>query len=81
MNKADTLEEKRVFYSEIMNYKKDIFDNKKKYLEIIPIISDNFTYSTLVFDYNPIKENEKNLDNIDLNLGENVHLEEMENLD
>lgn len=81
LNGADTLEEKKVFYSEIINYKKEVFDITKKYLEVIPVISDTSKLSTLIIDYNPIKENEKNLDNIDLSLGENVELEEMEQLD
>ena len=81
MNAAETLEEKKVFYSEWINYKKEIFEITQKYLEIIPVISDNYTFSTLVIDYNPIKENEKNLDSLELSLGANVNLEEIEQLE
>ena len=55
MNKADTLEEKKVFYTEIITYKKEIFDITKQYLEIIPVMSENSKLSTLIIDYNPIK--------------------------
>ena len=81
MNSAETIEEKKAFYSEIITYKKEIFETTEKYLEIIPIITDSYKYSTLIIDYNPIQENEKNLDTIDLSLGANVNLEEMEQLD
>jgi hypothetical protein len=81
MNAAETLEEKKVFYSELIHYKKEIFEITQKYLEIIPVISDNYTFSTLIIDYNPIKENEKNLDSLELSLGANVNLEEIEQLE
>ena len=81
MNRAETLEEKKVFYAEVINYKKEIFDITKQYLEIIPIITNSYNYSTLIKDYNPIKENEKNLDTMDLSLGENVNLKELEELE
>ena len=81
MNTAETLQEKKVFYSELINYKKEIFEITQKYLEIIPVVSDNYTFSTLVIDYNPIRENEKNLDNLELTLGANVNLEEIEQLE
>ena len=53
----------------------------QKYLEIIPVITDSYNYSTLIIDYNPIKENEKDLDKLELNLGKNVELEELEQLE
>ena len=81
MNAAETLQEKKVFYSELINYKREIFEITQKYLEIIPVVSDNYTFSTLVIDYNPIQENEKNLDNLELSLGANVNLEEIEQLE
>lgn len=81
MNNADTLAEKKVFYTEIITYKKEIFDITKQYLEIVPVMSENSKLSTLIIDYNPIKENEKNLDNMELSLGENINLEELEQLD
>lgn len=80
-NSAETLDEKKVFYTEIIEYKKEIFEITEKYLEIIPVITDSYNYSTLIIDYNPIKENEKDLDKLELNLGENVELEELEQLE
>jgi hypothetical protein len=81
MNDADTMDEKKVFYTEIIHYKKEIFEITEKYLEIIPVITDSYNYSTLIIDYNPIKENEKDLDKLELNLGKNVELEELEQLE
>jgi hypothetical protein len=81
MNDADTIDEKKILYKEIIQYKKEIFEITEKYLEIIPVITDSYNYSTLIIDYNPIKENEKDLDKLELNLGKNVELEELEQLE
>ena len=81
MNDADTINEKKVFYTEIIHYKKEIFEITSKYLEIIPVITDSYNYSTLIIDYNPIKENEKDLDKLELSLGKNVELEQLEQLE
>ena len=81
MNNADTMDEKKILYKEIIQYKKEIFEITEKYLEIIPVITDSYNYSTLIIDYNPIKENEKDLDKLELNLGKNVELEELEQLE
>ena len=81
MNDADTMDEKKILYKEIIQYKKEIFEITEKYLEIIPVITDSYNYSTLIIDYNPIKENEKDLDKLELNLGKNVELEELEQLE
>lgn len=69
-------EEKKIYYSEIIERKKLIFDIHKENIDIIPVYNDSQLQSTIITDYNPIHKYEINLNNVDLSLGSNVNLEE-----
>ena len=69
-------EEKKVYYSEIIERKKLIFDITKPYIDNVPILDDdNILLSTLIYDYNPIHKYEINLNSLDLKMGTKVSLE------
>ena len=69
-------EEKKIYYSEIIERKKLIFDIHKENIDIIPVYNDSQLQSTIITDYNPIHKYEINLNNVDLSVGSNVDLEE-----
>jgi dGTP triphosphohydrolase len=69
-------EEKKIYYSEIIERKKLIFDIHKENIDIIPVYNDSQLQSTIITDYNPIHKYEINLNNVDLSIGSNVDLEE-----
>jgi hypothetical protein len=69
-------EEKKIYYSEIIERKKLIFDIHKENIDIIPVYNDSQIQSTIITDYNPIHPYEINLNNVDLSLGSKVDLEE-----
>jgi hypothetical protein len=69
-------EEKKIYYSEIIERKKLIFDIHKENIDIIPVYNDSQIQSTIITDYNPIHKYEINLNNVDLSIGSNVDLEE-----
>lgn len=69
-------EEKKIYYSEIIERKKLIFDIHKENIDIIPVYNDSQLQSTIITDYNPIYPYEINLNNVDLSVGSNVDLEE-----
>jgi hypothetical protein len=69
-------EEKKIYYSEIIERKKLIFDIHKENIDIIPVYNDSQLQSTIITDYNPIYPYEINLNNVDLSIGSNVDLEE-----
>ena len=69
-------EEKKIYYSEIIERKKLIFDIHKENIDIIPVYNDSQIQSTIITDYNPIYPYEINLNNVDLSLGSKVDLEE-----
>jgi hypothetical protein len=69
-------EEKKIYYSEIIERKKLIFDIHKENIDIIPVYNDSQFQSTIITDYNPIHKYEINLNNVDLSIGSNVDLEE-----
>jgi hypothetical protein len=69
-------EEKKLYYSEIIERKKLIFDITKPYIDNVPILDDdNILLSTLIYDYNPIHKYEINLNSLDLKMGTKVSLE------
>jgi dGTP triphosphohydrolase len=69
-------EEKKIYYSEIIERKKLIFDIYKENIDIIPVYNDSQIQSTIITDYNPIHKYEINLNNVELSVGSNVDLEE-----
>ena len=69
-------EEKKIYYSEIIERKKLIFDIHKENIDIIPVYNDSQLQSTIITDYNPIHKYEINLNNVELSVGSNVDLEE-----
>ena len=52
---------------------------KQLYMDIIPIYNDTKVLSTIITNYNPIKD--LNLNTLELKVGENVNLEELEVLE
>jgi dGTP triphosphohydrolase len=69
-------EEKQIYYLEIIERKKLIFDIHKENIDIIPVYNDSQLQSTIITDYNPIHKYEINLNALDLSIGSNVNLEE-----
>ena len=72
-------EEQKQLYKEIIEKKKQIFEMKQLYMDIIPIYNDTKVLSTIITNYNPIKD--LNLNTLELKVGENVNLEELEVLE
>jgi hypothetical protein len=72
-------EEQKQLYREIIEKKKQIFEMKQLNMDIIPIYDDTKVLSTIITNYNPIKE--LNLNALELKVGENVNLEELELLE
>jgi len=82
-------EEKKINYKEIMERKKAIFDIKQTDMSIIPVIFNKELFSnestkplsTLIIDYNPIKEYEIDLNSLQIQLGNNINLKDLEELE
>jgi len=72
-------EEQKQLYREIIEKKKQIFEMKQLNMDIIPIYDDTKVLSTIITNYNPIKE--LNLNALELKVGENVNLKELELLE
>ena len=72
-------EEQKQLYKEIIERKKQIFELKKINMDIIPIYNDTKVLSTIITNYNPIKD--LNLNTLELKVGENIQLEVLEVLE
>jgi hypothetical protein len=66
-------EEQKQLYKEIIERKKEIFEIKNKYMDIIPVQDNTHMLSTIYIDYNPIKD--ININSLELKVGEISELE------
>ena len=68
-------EEQKQLYKEILERKKEIFEIKVKYIDIIPVQDNTKMLSTIYIDYNPIRD--ININSLELKVGETVSLTEI----